>query len=250
MSQTKGDVINNAFEQLRISGLTVSASPGEVQAALNTLESMAAEFAGRNITTHYRVSPAPDPSEQTGLDAKYWFMFSSNLATRIAPNFGKTISPELRANSSASLSSVSAMIAAETVRQVMPGGRVPIGDANSLRNRWHQRFFRENKLPPENAELNHMFIGDINDYIEDYTSYLKVGENITSTEFLVDQGIKLLQSDFDSPYVSYEIQAVSQVMNGVWQQVRIIITTNLGRKSARLINFAVQVPATMEGISV
>ncbi len=93
-----------------------------------------------------------------------------------------------------------------------------------------------------------MYIGDVNDYKEDFTSYLKVGEFITEMSFLAGDGLELLEQDNQSPIITYRVLAVSQVDNGPWQQVRIIITTNQGRRTTRIINFQVEVPITMEGV--
>lgn len=248
MSDTKIDIIKQAYSRLRISGLTVNPTPDDIEIALQRMESMAAEFDSRNITTGYRISLDPNPNEPTGLPQRFWDLFATNLAVRLMPDFGKSAPPELALQASQALATASASIAADTIREVRPSHRTPIGDVNSLRNRWHQRFYRDPVLPPENAELNHMFIGDVNDYKEDFTSYLKVGELITEMSFLAGDGLELLEQDNQSPIVAYRVLAVSQVDNGPWQQVRIIITTNQGRRTTRIINFQVEVPITMEGV--
>ena len=252
MAQLKIDLIQQAYSRLRISGLTVNPTPDDMELALLRLESMIAEFNSRNITTEYRISPSdnPDPNEPSGLDKRFWDMVSSNLAIRLCSDFGKDVPQTLMSQASLSLSTASSSIAIDTVRMVRPSRRTPLGEANTLRTRTRQRFYREPVLPPENAELNHMFIGDINDYKEDFASYLRVGEFITEMDFLANDGLTLLETDNDSPYITYRVQAVSQLNIGPWQQVRIIVTTNLGRKTTRIINFEVAIPVTMEGVQV
>ncbi len=251
MAQLKIDLIQQAYSRLRISGLTVSPTPDDIVLALSRLESMAAMFNSKNIITGYRIEKhgEPDPNEPTGLDMEFWELFASNLAVQLSPDFGKDVPQALAVQASLSLSAASAAIAMDTVRMVRPSRRTPLGEANTLRTRTRQRFYREPVLPPENAELNHMYVGDINDFKEDFTSYLRIGEFITTMDFLANDGLELLETDNLSPFISYRVQAVSELNVGPWQQVRIIITTNLGRKTTRIINFEVLIPVTMEGVT-
>ena len=252
MAQLKIDIIQQAYSRLRISGLTVNPTPGDVVLALGRMESIAAMFNSRNITTEYRISAngEPDPNEPTGLEQEFWEMFASNLAIQLAPDFGKEAPPLLVRQASVALSSASSFIAGSTIRMVRPSHRTPLGEANTLRTRMRQRFYREPVLPPENSELNHMFVGDINDYKEDFTAYLRVDEVITTMDFLANDGLELLETDNLSPFITYRVKAISQLNVGPWQQVRIIVTTDLGRKTTRIINFEVAIPVTMEGVQV
>ena len=50
---TKADLINGAYSLMRISGITVDPSADDLALALERLEDMAEEFAGRNIITDY-----------------------------------------------------------------------------------------------------------------------------------------------------------------------------------------------------
>lgn len=237
-----------AFSRLRISGLTINPNPEEMELALTRLESMAAQFFGLNITTGYRLSENPDPNEPTGLRQRYWDAFESNLAVRLLSDFGKPATPELASQASASLSSISAMIAADNLRQVLPGSRVPMGDANTLRRRSYQRFYHIQPPAPINEETNHMYIGDINDYTESFVDYLRVGEFIESMEELNNAALRVTDVDFTMDEVNYQVEALNQVNTGVWQQLRIRIKTNLGRVTTRIVNFDIQVPVTVQGL--
>ena len=252
MAQLKIDIIQQAYSRLRISGLTVNPTPGDVVLALGRMESMAAMFNSRNITTEYRITAngEPDPSEPTGLEQEFWEMFASNLAIQLAPDFGKEAPPLLVRQASTALSSASSFIASSTIRMVRPSHRTPLGDGSTLRRGTRQRFYRGSVLPPENSELNHMFVGDINDYKEDFTAYLRVDEVITNMDFLANYGLEIMETDNLSPFITYRVKAISQLNGGPWQQVRIIVTTDLGRKTTRIINFEVAVPVTMEGVQV
>lgn len=253
MAQSKIELVQGAFSRLRISGLTIDPTPEDTTVALMRLEQMAAEFAGRNITTYYREAFDQgdiDPNDETGLALKYHDFFESNLAIRLSPDFGMDIPMALGVVASQSLASVSAMIAADNIREVAQPHRQPIGNAAALRNRWHQKFFRTPPLAPQDAELHNMFIGDINDFREDYSSYLRGDEIIESFVIKAEAGLEILESDNLTPYITYRIEAVSNTQEGIWQQVRIIITTDLGRVTTRLINFDIRIPATLDGVTV
>ncbi len=253
MANTKIDLVQGAFSKMRISGLTVDPTPEDTTLALQVLEQMAAEFAGRNITTYYREAfdqGDVDPNEQSGLALKYRNAFEANLAVRLCADFGKDIPHSLGINAQQSLSSMSSMIAADNIREVEQPHRQPIGNAAALRNRWHQKFYRTPPQPPQDAELHHMFIGDINDYKEDFTSYLKGDEVIESFNIQAESGLTILESDNVYPYITYRVEAVSNTEQGIWQMVRIIATTDAGRVTTRLINFDIRIPATLEGVNI
>ena len=76
----KSGIINDAFSQLRISGLTVIASPKNNETALSRLEDMAEELEGRNICMSYNFEEEPDPNSQMGTAKKFNYMFKTNLA--------------------------------------------------------------------------------------------------------------------------------------------------------------------------
>ncbi|MEE8288926.1 MAG: packaged DNA stabilization gp4 family protein [Nitrosomonadaceae bacterium] len=250
MAQLKAQLIQSAYSLMRISGLTVSPTPDDQQLALTRLENMAAELAGRNITCGYNLSDFPDPSQRTGLERRFQHMFETNLAVRLVSDFGMEVPNSMVTQSMQSLSSVSAMVAADTIRQVMPGRRVPIGEANSLRRMTFNRFYRVPVRAPEDASLHHMYIGDINDYQEPFADYLKEGEDITSFTPLENHGIDVLSMEItpDLSAIDYQVEALIPVQTGPWQQLRIRIKTSTGRITTRIINFEIELPVTLEGL--
>ncbi|MBL4800224.1 MAG: hypothetical protein JKY50_22740 [Oleispira sp.] len=252
MANTKIDLVAGAYSRMRISGLTIDPTPEDTTLALRRLELMMAEWEGRNITMQYRFAIDEgdiDPNSETGILLKYQDSIESNLAVKLSPDFGMDVPMSLGQAASLSLSSVSSMIAADNIRMVQPPTRQPIGDATTSRQRIYQRFYRPAPQPPQDAELHDMFTGDINLYEEDYTSYLIGDETIVSTLFKVDVGLNLITDAIVDQRVLYTIQALSPTASGVWQVVRIILTTSTGRVTTRLINFDVRIPGTLEGVT-
>lgn len=89
---TKGDIVRQAFQHLRISGLTNKARNEDTQLALQTLESMLLAWTNKGLNLSWNKSPDfvdPDPQEDSGIsDADYEAIYV-NLAVKLAPAFGK-----------------------------------------------------------------------------------------------------------------------------------------------------------------
>ena len=239
----KSGIINDAFSQLRISGLTVIASPKNNETALSRLEDMAEELEGRNICMGYNFEEAPDPNSQMGTAKKFNYMFKTNLALRLAADFGKMIPPSLAAMASQSMSSVSSMVAAENIRQVQPSRRSPLGSGNH-RNTRYRRYQYPDPLPPNQCATNKLLVGNTQDYVETFDTYLG-NETIDSFEITADAGIAIVSSSNTDTAVSYRINAIDNSTQGIWQQVKITVMTNTARIETRLINFEVSSSTTV-----
>ena len=89
---TKGDIAAQAFQHLRISGLTNEATPRDTQLALQTLESMLLAWTNKGLNLSWNKSDDftnPEPQEDSGIsDADYEAIYV-NLAVKLAPAFGK-----------------------------------------------------------------------------------------------------------------------------------------------------------------
>lgn len=240
MANTKGDVISDAYDQMRISGLTVDPTPEDTAIALVRLESMMAQLESRNICIGYKFSAEPDPSDLSGIELEHQFMASSNLTLRLASSFGKDAPMMLVNMANQSLATSSSVSAANSIRQVQAPNRMALGSGVSNRyNNW-QRFNRNPALPPEECATNIMAIDNIDDFVEDFSNYLNTNEAIASFVIAADAGLLLVSSSNNDPLIDYRIEAISNVGQGRWQQVKIVITTDTGRVTTRLISFDVR----------
>lgn len=247
MPNTKIAFIQGAYSQMRISGLTIDPSSEDITTALKRLENLAAELDARNICTGYNIEISPNPNDLTNVDQKFWHMFETNLAVRLIPDFGKQVPQTLFTQATQSLSTASSIVAAENIRQVEYPRRMARGSGNDLRfNRW-QRFQRPDRLPPNECATNVLLISDINDYEESFESYLGATEDIASFTISADPGLKLISSSNASPLIKYRVESIDNVGDGRWQQVKIVVTTDLGRITTRLINFEVLSNDTVNG---
>ncbi|MBV4553063.1 packaged DNA stabilization gp4 family protein [Pseudomonas sp. SWRI102] len=239
MNQLKVDRITAAYSKLRISGLTVIPNPSDLELALGELENMMAEFASRGIEIGYNFEETPDPNSDLNVTQEFWNMISTNLATRLAADFGKDASALLMAQAVQSLSQASGVCARNRIRQVAYPSRQPVGSGNRLCARW-QRFYSDMpRLPPNAPGTLYIMQGETNDYEESFAAYLSTDEYIETIEVKCDSGLMVVSSSFLDGVVKYRLNAPIELTAGAWQQVKIMVTTTESRVDIRIINFEV-----------
>jgi len=237
----KIDAINDAYSQLRISGITRIPTPADLELALNRLEDMAAEWATRNICSGWNFQDDPDPNEPSNVQRGHKQAYATNLAVRISVDFGKQLSPALVAQASQSLSNLSARSAMDRINMVPYPSRQARGSGNTLRyNRWN-RFYRNQQFAANSCSTIEMFVGDVNDYTEHFDAYLNSGETIASVDFSLDSGLTLNSSSFTDSDVSYQILATNPVEStrNVERQMVIVVTTSDSRVETRVVTFVI-----------
>lgn len=239
MAQLKVDRITAAYSKLRISGLTVIPNPSDLELALGELENMMAELASRGIEVGYNFEEVPDPNSDLNAPQEFWNMIATNLATRLIPDFNKEVSPVLYAQASQSLSMASNICARNRIRQVQYPSRMPIGSGNRLYARW-QRFYSDfGEFPPNVPSTLFIMQGETNDFEESFAAYLRTDEYIRVFEVVADPGLSVVSSTLLDGVITYRLSAPIDLAVGVWQQVKISVTTTEGRVEIRVINFQV-----------
>jgi hypothetical protein len=234
----KVDRIAAAYSKLRISGLTVDPNPSDLELALAELESMMAELASRGIEIGYNFELDPDPNSDLGVPQQFWNMINCNLAVRLIADFNKQVPDALMMQASQSMANASARCAADRIRQVQYPSRQPVGSGNSIYSRW-QRFYGGDVLPPNAPSTLYIMQGETNDFAESFESYLRKDEVITSFAVVCDTGLTVVASANATPVITYRLSAPIDATAGVWQQVKVTVTTDVGRVEIRLLNFEV-----------
>ena len=234
----KVDRISAAYSKLRISGLTVDPNPSDLELALNELENMMSELASRGIEVGYNFELNPDPNSDLGVPQQFWNMINCNLAVRLIADFNKTVPDSLMMQAAQSMSNASARCAADRIRNVQYPSRQPVGSGNRIYARW-ARFYGNDQLPPNAPSTLQIMQGEINDFTESFESYLRIDEAIASYSVVCDTGLVVVSSENDSPLITYRLSAPVNLAAGIWQQVKITATTDLGRVDVRVINFQV-----------
>lgn len=233
MKNTKVDLINDAYSKLRISGLTVLPSPEDLELALSRLENFMSELEVSGIQLEYNFEDDPDPNSVTNIPRFSFDGIASALAIRLIPDFNKQPSLQLLSSAEASMSVIAGKVAKDRLRQVQYPRRMPIGSGNRLWGRW-ARFYYPVAIPPVGSIQ--MLVGEINNYISSFQSYLKSTEDIDTFAVEVTDGLSLLSSAVVGDTVNFEIQA----NNPLWQTVTITIVTTDGREEIRVINVEVK----------
>lgn len=238
---TKINVINCAYSQMRISGLTVDPTPEDVEVALDRLESMMAElFEVRNVDLGYNFELQPDPNSDTMVPLAFKQMMETNLAIRLIPDFNKAVPQALLSQAAQSLSGAVSWSAAQKILQVQYPTRHPRGSGSTRYNRV-RRFFNPTIGTSHEAGTNNILIGDIQDYAESFTAYLDTanGETISSYVITADPKLSIVSDSQNASIINYRIKALDNPTYGAFQQVKITATTSTGRVETRVIGFNV-----------
>lgn len=231
----KIDLIIDAYSQLRISGITVQATPSDLEVALLRLENMFAEWQeGRNICVGFNFEHEPDPNSVSGIKRAYWHTASTNLAVRLIPDFNKQIPIELMMQAGQSFSTMSGAVASARLNQVSYPSRMPVGSGNELKyNRW-QRFYKLSNDGTNTCNITNMFKDDVNDFEEHFDAYLEDGETIASYSIVADAGLEIVSDSNTDEDILYRLKAKGSDDGGsTVRQVTIIITTSNGRVETR-----------------
>ena len=229
----KSDIINKAYDDLRISGLTTNATPDEIQTALIELESMAGEFRVRNMDANYNFEDIPDPSADSNIPRSFLNAYAAMLAARLTANFGKQLTPELDRKASAGCSLLSS---SQAMTNTVPyAARHPIGSGNTFRGFRFRRFYGPSNTSPASDSTNSMIAENINSYTEHFDSYLKDFEVIQSFTIKADEGLTINSSSSTDTDVNYTIKADGSKQGSL--RVKITITTDAGRVETRLVYF-------------
>lgn len=226
----KIDIINGAYSQLRISGITRSPTPEDLEVALSRLENMAAEWDTRN-NTGYNFEDEPDPNSSSGIIRGFRHCYETNLAVRLIPDFNKEVPAVLLGQAVQSLSGMVGLLAAQRLRQTTYPDRMPIGSGNTYRySRW-ARFYRTSKVPNADSTVN-LYNDDVADFTEHYDAFLIDDEVLSSYSITVDTGLVLVSDSNTDTDISYRLRGDSDTETPV--QVTIIATTDSGRVDTRI----------------
>lgn len=100
MSWTKREVVTNAFEEIGLASYVFDLQPEQLQAGLRRLDNMMATWNSRGLRLGYPLPDSPggsDLDEETNVTDEAIEAMVGNLAIRLAPLFGKTVSPDTKA---------------------------------------------------------------------------------------------------------------------------------------------------------
>lgn len=100
MSWTKRQFVEAAFEEIGMANYAFDLQPDQLQTALKRLDAMIATWNSEGIRVAYPLPSSPEDSEleeETNVPDKSNEAIFKNLAKKIAPAFGKIVTPDLNA---------------------------------------------------------------------------------------------------------------------------------------------------------
>lgn len=100
MGFSKRQFVEGGFEELGLAAYVFDLTPEELDRAMRRLDSMMAEWNAKGIRLGYPIPGSPqdnDLDEPSGVPDSANEAIVANLAIRIAPAYGKTVSGETRA---------------------------------------------------------------------------------------------------------------------------------------------------------
>lgn len=125
---TKREIIELAFESIGLAAFVYDLSPEQMENARRKLDSMMAQWNARGIRLAYPVPSSPDAGdvdEETNLPDAALEAVYLHLAKRIAPGYGKQLTPETKAMAREAFDSLLAKMS-KPIEMKMPGG-FPLG---------------------------------------------------------------------------------------------------------------------------
>jgi len=233
----KIDVINSAYQQLRISGITVKPTAGHISAALDMLEDIMSDLAlTKNVNINWNFEENPDANSYTGIERGHLNSIKKFLAINMIPAFNKVVPQELTRLASVAMSGLVSFVASRDIREVQPPRTMPRGSGHRYYNR-HRKFAYPDDQTPILSNANKLIVGEENDYTESFREYLQ-GETITSFIIESSQALTVVSSSNTDDTISYRIRAGNNEVTH--QSVIITITTNTNRIKINIIEFDVQ----------
>lgn len=130
---TKLYILNEAFDELGLAGYVFNLSPNDQMAALRKLDALVATWEAQGLTINWLFSTDPntsDPNDEVTVPDSSLTPLTTNLAVRMAPSYGKQVSPDTKQAAAYGLNAL------RTQRAVIPQQRfpetLPIGTGNNF----------------------------------------------------------------------------------------------------------------------
>jgi hypothetical protein len=124
MSWTKRQLIESAFVEAGLAAYAFDLSPEQLIAACRQLDNMMTAWDGDGVTLGYAFTINPDnsdPDTDSNIPPFANDAVVQNLAVRVAPSFGKTVSAETKDSASRQLASLKMRFSVPAPAQ-LPGG--------------------------------------------------------------------------------------------------------------------------------
>ncbi len=148
---TKLQVVQRALGKIGLGTYVFDPSPEQLAAALDQLNDMAAEMDGVGLRKGYNFGT--EISAESGLFDTAVGPYSTLLAIRLAPDYGKQLAPSLAIAGKAAMSSL--MIANNVIPPMLIPSTLPIGTGNRISVRDRAYFPTVDPLAVPDGEITY-----------------------------------------------------------------------------------------------
>ena len=131
MSWTKRELITQAFEEIGLASYVFDLTPDQLQSAMRRLDTMMSELNARGIRLGYSIPSTADAGnidDDSGIPDSANEEVITNLGARLAPSYGKTLSPDTR--SAARGAYMTLLSRAAMPEEMKLPGTIPTGSGN------------------------------------------------------------------------------------------------------------------------
>lgn len=145
MAYTKRDIINMAFEEIGLAAYVFDLTPQQLEGALRRLDAMMATWNGKGIRLGYPLPSSPgssDLDQPTEVSDFAIEAMALNLAVRIAPGYGKTVSPDTKASAKNAYNQIIAQ-SAKPIEMQLDNMSIPSGAGNKGYRYYGDPFLRQ-----------------------------------------------------------------------------------------------------------
>lgn len=149
MGWTKRELVAEALGEVGLANFEFDTTPDEQQMVLRRLDTMMATWEARGVRVGYRFPASPGASElddDAGLPDSATETVYLNLAIRIAPSFGKTVSAETKKNARDGWDLL-LVVVAQPIEQQLPS-TLPRGAGRKPWRTQNQPFFPQPSTDP------------------------------------------------------------------------------------------------------
>ena len=141
MSWTKRQLVNQAFDIIGMSSYAYDLQPEQLQSAMRQLDTMMATWYNRGVQLGYPIPTSPEDADldtESNVPDRANEAIYTNLAIRIAPNYGKQVMRELKQAAFYAYQGVLSI--ASLPNEMQYPETLPKGSGNKP-YRWREEFF-------------------------------------------------------------------------------------------------------------
>ena len=123
MSWTKQQLVEQAFEEIGLAAYVYDLTPEQLQSACRRMDAMVAEWESSGIRIGYPLSASPNSTninDDSNVPTSCVSAIYLNLAVRLAPSFGKNLSPATTMLAAKAFSSMCDTISTQPIEMQMP----------------------------------------------------------------------------------------------------------------------------------